>query len=130
MAVDHQTTPKPHLAITFQAHHHYPRRRIFFLRRQKNKLPTVRLGGKKPRGRVYIVKVLKKKIKWVKLQYDCMLRKLKKHYRNLIKDLVKASASVEALQQRMLMESIFAVPVMGVSFSSFPASDRPKTLLY
>ncbi|KAE8667143.1 Subtilase family protein [Hibiscus syriacus] len=130
MAVDHQTTPKPDIATTFQTHHHHPRRRIFFLRRQKNKLPTVRLGGKKQRGRVYLVKVLKKKIKWVKLQYTCMLRKLKKHYRNLIKDLVEASASVEAFQQRMFMESSFAVPVMGVSLSTFPASDRPKTLLF
>ncbi|GMI77876.1 hypothetical protein HRI_001456900 [Hibiscus trionum] len=121
MAVDHQTT------------HRHPRRRIFFIRRQNNKLPTVRLGGKKPRRRLSIMKILRKKIKWVKLQYTCMLRKVAKHYRNLIKDLVEASASIEALQQRMLIESTFAVPVTGVSFSSFTpgsASDLPKTMLF
>ncbi|KAK8608318.1 hypothetical protein V6N13_023744 [Hibiscus sabdariffa] len=128
MAVYNQTTPKPHLATT----HRHPRRRIFFIRRQNNKLPTVRLGGKKPR-RLSITKVLRKKIKWVKLQYTCMLRKLTKHYRNLVKDIVEASASVEALQQRVFMESTFAVPVMRASFSTFPpasASDLPKTLLF
>ncbi|KAG8481798.1 hypothetical protein CXB51_027215 [Gossypium anomalum] len=135
MAVDHPTTPKPslptHISTPFlwqQA-----RRRLFFLRRRNHKVPTVRLGGKKPRrGSILIVKILKK-IRWVKLQYRCMLRKLRKQYRNLIKDMVEAGANIEALQQRMFMESTFALPVMGVSFSTFPsasASDRPKTLLF
>lgn len=135
MAVDHPTTPKPslptHLSTPFQWQQ--ARRRLFFLRRRNHKVPTVRLGGKKPRrGSILIVKILKK-IRWVKLQYRCMLRKLRKQYRNLIKDMVEAGANIEALQQRMFMESTFALPVMGVSFSTFPsasASDRPKTLLF
>ncbi|XVE51847.1 hypothetical protein DITRI_Ditri02bG0074000 [Diplodiscus trichospermus] len=134
MAVDHQTTPKPppptHLATTFQSH---ARRRTFFLRR-RNKLPTVRLGGKKPRRGLYIVRVLKKmRVRWLKLQYKCMLRKLREYYRSLIKDIVEAGATVEALQQRVFMESTFAVPVMGVSFSTFlsvTASDRPRSQLF
>ncbi|XP_022724857.1 uncharacterized protein LOC111281379 [Durio zibethinus] len=134
MAVDHQqTTPKTrpqnHLATTFQCQ---ARRRIFL--RRRNKLPTVRLGGKKPRRGFFIVRVLKKmRLKWLKLQYKCMLRKLRKYYRNLIKDIVEAGATVEALQQRMFMESTFAVPVMGVSFSSFlssAGSDLPRHLFF
>ncbi|XVF74307.1 hypothetical protein PTKIN_Ptkin13bG0099900 [Pterospermum kingtungense] len=126
MAVDQQTTPKtpPQTQLS--------RRRIFL--RRCNKLPTVRLGGKKPRRGLFIVRVLKKmRLRWLKLQYTCMLRKLRKYYRNLIKDIIEAGSTVEALQQRMFMESTFAVPVMGVSFSSFPsatASDRHRPLLF
>ncbi|XWS18806.1 hypothetical protein CRYUN_Cryun32bG0076600 [Craigia yunnanensis] len=122
MAVDQQTTPKTspltHLATTCQ----YQARRRILLRR-RNKLPAVRLGGKKPRQGLFIVRVLKKmRLRWLKLQYTCMLRKIRKYYRNLIKDIVEAGATEEALQQRMLMESTFAVPVMGASFSSFPSA--------
>ncbi|OMO70673.1 hypothetical protein CCACVL1_18729 [Corchorus capsularis] len=130
MAVDQQNTPKTpfktHLSTAPQSH--LTRRRLIFLRR-RNKLPTVRLGGKKPRRGLFIVKVLKKiRLKWLKLQYTCMLRNLRNYYRNLIKDIIEAGATVEAMQQRMFMESTFAVPVMGVSFASFPsASDRGRT---
>ncbi|XWS20063.1 hypothetical protein CRYUN_Cryun31cG0069300 [Craigia yunnanensis] len=134
MAVDHQTTPKPspqtHLANTFRCQ---ARWRTFFLHR-RNKLPTVRLGGKKPRRGLFIVRVLKKmRLRWLKLQYTCMLRKLRKYYSNLIKDIVEAGEAVEGLQQRVFMESAFAVPVMGVSFSSFPSatgSDRSRPLFF
>ncbi|XP_021295057.1 uncharacterized protein LOC110424727 [Herrania umbratica] len=133
MAVDQQATHKiptrTSLATTFQCQ---ARRRIFL--RRRNKMPTVRLGGKKPRRGLFIVRILKKmRLRWLKLQYTCMLRNLGKYYRNLIKDIVEAGASVEALQQRMFMESTFAVPVMGVSFSSFPSatgSDRPRALFF
>ncbi|XVE88617.1 hypothetical protein DITRI_Ditri19aG0083900 [Diplodiscus trichospermus] len=133
MAVDQHTTANApsqnHLATTFQRQ---SRRRIFL--RRRNKLPTVRLGGKKPRRGLFLVRVLKKmRLRWLKLQYTCMLRKLRKYYRNLIKDIVEAGATVEALQQRMFMESTFAVPVMGVSFSSFPSAtgaDRPRPLFF
>ncbi|XVF27074.1 hypothetical protein REPUB_Repub14bG0075100 [Reevesia pubescens] len=134
MAVDQQTTtkrpPQTHLATKYQCHQ--ARRRIFL--RRRNKLPTVRLGGKKPRRGLFIVKVLKKmRLRWLKLQYTCMLRKLRKYYRNMIKNIVEAGSAVEAFQQRMFMESTFAIPVMGVSFSSFPSatgSDRPRPLLF
>ncbi|MBA0807643.1 hypothetical protein Gohar_023436 [Gossypium harknessii] len=136
MAVDHNKTTKPpsqtHLATSFQCQ---ARRRIFFLRlRHHNKLPTVRLGGKKPRRGLSIARVLKKmRLRWLKLRYACMLRKIKKYYRDLIKDIVEAGSTVEALQQRMFMESTFAIPVMGVSFATVPsatASDRPRPLFF
>ena len=80
------------------------------------------------------MRVLKKmRLRWLKLQYTLMLRKLMKYYKNLIKDIVEAGVAVEVLQQRMFMESTFAVPVMGASFSSFPSatgSDRLRPLLF
>ncbi|GMI91732.1 hypothetical protein HRI_002842500 [Hibiscus trionum] len=137
MAVDQRNTAtKPprqtHLATASQCH---ARRRIFFIRPRRNKLPTVRLGGgKKPRRWVFAVRVLKKmKLRWLKLQYTCMLRKMKKYYRDLIKDIVEAGSTVEALHQRMFMESTFAVPVMGVSFANYPSatrSDRPRPYFF
>ncbi|KAE8656225.1 Subtilase family protein [Hibiscus syriacus] len=43
----------------------------------------------------------------------------------IIKDIVEAGSTVEALQQRMFMESAFAAPVMGVSVASYPYATRP-----
>ncbi|KAE8688627.1 Subtilase family protein [Hibiscus syriacus] len=130
------TTSKPprqtHVATASQCH---APRRVFFLRlRRHKKLPTVRLGGKKPRRGLLIVKVLKKmRLRWLRLQYSCMLRKMKKYYDDLVKDLVEAGSTVEALHQRMFMESTFAVPVMGVSFANYPSatgSDRPRPCFF
>ncbi|GMI82167.1 hypothetical protein HRI_001886000 [Hibiscus trionum] len=135
MAVDQPTTTKPprptHLATAsqFQA-----RRRVFFLRLRRHNKPTVRLGGKKPRRGLFVVKFLKKmRLRWLKLQYTCMLRKMKKYYKGLVKELVEAGSAVEALNQRMFLESTFAVPVMGVSFTNYPSatgSDRPRPYFF
>ncbi|XWS16151.1 hypothetical protein CRYUN_Cryun34aG0060900 [Craigia yunnanensis] len=62
------------------------------------------------------------RLRWLKLQYAFMLRKLMKYYKNLIEDIVVAGVTVEALQQRMLMGSTFASPATSVSFSSFPSA--------
>ncbi|XVF86917.1 hypothetical protein PTKIN_Ptkin18bG0079300 [Pterospermum kingtungense] len=129
MALDHQTTLKPPpqtpLVTTFQ---HHARRRTFYLRRRENNkhLPTVRLGGNKPRRGLFIVRTLKKlRLRWLKLQYTCMLRKLRKYYKNLIKDIVEAAATVEAIQRPMFTESTFDVSVMGASWSTFTSATRP-----
>ncbi|KAK8641911.1 hypothetical protein V6N13_011279 [Hibiscus sabdariffa] len=139
MAVDQRTTTttKPprqaYLATTSQCQ---ARLKIFLLRPRRNKLPTVRLGGrgKKPRRGLFVARALKKmKPKWLKLQYTCMLRKMKKYYRDLIKDIAEAGSAVEALHQRMFMESTFVVPVMGVSFANYPSatgSDRPRPYFF
>ncbi|KAL5822353.1 hypothetical protein ACOSQ3_020261 [Xanthoceras sorbifolium] len=114
-----------------------PTRRRVFLRRRK--LPVVRLGGgggktKNHRRGVFLVRMFRKvRLRWLKLHYTFMLRKLKEHYHQLVKDMKEAGASLETFQQRILMETSFAVPVMGVSFSSFPSvagSDRPRSLIY
>ncbi|EXC32308.1 hypothetical protein L484_008171 [Morus notabilis] len=53
---------------------------------RRRKLPSVRLGGKKPR-RALARMFRRIRLRWLKLQYMCMMRKLKEFYRNLIKDM-------------------------------------------
>ncbi|XP_021638878.2 uncharacterized protein LOC110634247 [Hevea brasiliensis] len=122
-----QNTSQTHLSTSFPR---WPTHRRISLRRRK--LPSVRLGGKKPRRGFFLLKMLRKmRLRWLKLHYSCMLRKLKEYYRNLIKDVIDAGATIEAYQQRLVMEASFAVPVMGLSFSSYPSmagSDRPRSI--
>ncbi|KAL6144456.1 hypothetical protein ACLB2K_055149 [Fragaria x ananassa] len=98
---------------------------------RRRKLPMARLGGKKPPRAVMLVRMFRKiRLRWLKLKYLCMLKKLKESYKNMVKDLMEAGASIETFQQRIFMETTFAIP-MGVSLSSYPSipgSDRPRTL--
>ncbi|KAK2651980.1 hypothetical protein Ddye_011836 [Dipteronia dyeriana] len=128
--------PKPnHQALTAVTGLRLPltRRRVFLRRR---KLPVVRLGGttKKSRRGVFLVRMFRKvRLRWLRLHYTCMIKKLKEYYLQMVKDIKDAGASLETFQQRILMEASFAVPVMGVSLSSFPSvagSDRPRSLIY
>ncbi|CAI9753724.1 unnamed protein product [Fraxinus pennsylvanica] len=107
------------------SHHHstptfrWPNRcKISFRRR---KLATIRLGGKKSRGRFLLMRVFRRvKMRWLKLKQSFMLKKLKEYYQNLIKDIVDGSGTIESFQQRLLLETSFAIPVMGHSFNSYP----------
>ncbi|XP_027337927.1 uncharacterized protein LOC113851603 [Abrus precatorius] len=106
------------------------RRRVSLFRRRK--VQTVRLGGKKPRRRIFgLLRIFRRmRVRWLKLQYVRMLKRLKEHYRNLVKDLVEAGATIETFHQRLFMESTFAIPV-GVNLSTYPSrfgSDRPRTI--
>lgn len=93
----------------------------WFLRRGRPRQPTIRLGGKKPRGGFFLTRLCKKaKVKWMKMEHLCMLKKLKKFYKSLVKDIIEGSATIESFQQRLLLETSFAVPVMGLSFNTFP----------
>ncbi|XP_057786729.1 uncharacterized protein LOC131004135 [Salvia miltiorrhiza] len=93
------------------------------LRRGRPRLPTVRLGGRKPRGR--LLRLCKKaKLKWVKLKYLSMLKKIKKYYQGLVRDMIEGSGSIESFQQRILLETSFAVPVMGLSFNAYPSTNQ------
>lgn len=98
---------------------------------RRRKLPMARLGGKKPPRAVILVRMFRKiRLRWLKLKYLCMLKKLKESYKNMVKDLVEAGATLETFQQRIFMETTFAIP-LGVSLSSYPSlpgSDRPRTL--
>ncbi|CAN0877699.1 hypothetical protein LINGRAHAP2_LOCUS12041 [Linum grandiflorum] len=58
------------------------------------------------------------RLRWLKLQF---FKRLKEYYKGLVKDIIDAGATMEAYQQRMLMETSLAVP-MGVSFSGFRAA--------
>ena len=92
--------------------------------RRRTKLPTVRLGGaggKKPRRRFFLVRPWRRvKLRALKHKYICMVKKLKDYYGGLVKELMEAGGAMEPFQQRILIETSFAVPVMGLSFNSFP----------
>ncbi|PON83577.1 hypothetical protein TorRG33x02_206290 [Trema orientale] len=132
MAIDHELLHQ-NLALL------NPNRRVarqgIPLRRRK--LPMVRLGGKRPRRAVVLIRWLRRirLRRWLKLHYLRMLKKLKETYRNLVKDMAAAGASLETFHHRVFLESSFALPVMGVSFTGYPAghvgpgSDRPTRTL-
>ncbi|KAL3720794.1 hypothetical protein ACJRO7_005580 [Eucalyptus globulus] len=117
------TTTTTHMAA---APRRPPRRRTIFLRRRK--LTTVRLGGRRPRRGLFLLNLWRKmRLRWLKLRYSCALKKLKAYYRSVVADIIEAGASVEALQQRMLMEATCAVPVMGLN--SFPSVARHRAII-
>ncbi|KAL2336424.1 hypothetical protein Fmac_010870 [Flemingia macrophylla] len=104
-----------------------PRRRVALIRRRK--VQTVRLGGKK-RRRGLLGMFRSMRLKWLRLQYVRMLKRLKEHYRNVVKELVEAGPTIEAVHQRVFMESTFAIP-LGVNLSTYPSrfpSHRPPTI--
>uniref|UniRef100_A0A7C8YAU7 Uncharacterized protein n=1 Tax=Opuntia streptacantha TaxID=393608 RepID=A0A7C8YAU7_OPUST len=91
-------------------------------RRGKKRLPVVRLGTRRTQqgrrfsfGRVF----RRIRLRWLRLKYSCMLKRLKQYYKSVIKDIVEGSASVEAYhRQRVLMES----SSMGMAHLTFGAS--------
>ncbi|KAI9102915.1 hypothetical protein K1719_023354 [Acacia pycnantha] len=85
---------------------HKPRRG--FALRRRRVMKTQRLGGKKPRRRMGAA---------LGDMFRKMKVKLKECYRNVVKDIAEAGASVEMFQQRLLMETSLVVPI-GITFSS------------
>ncbi|KAL6496927.1 hypothetical protein OROGR_028856 [Orobanche gracilis] len=101
-------------AITFRWNLH---------RRRRQRLPIARLGGENPRRGSFAASLCKKvKLKWVRVKYLTLLRKLKKYYDSCVKDLMGGSGAIESFQQRMLLETSFAIPVMGLSLNAYPSS--------
>ncbi|KAF5177411.1 hypothetical protein FRX31_033001 [Thalictrum thalictroides] len=96
-------------------------RRFIWYRRRK--VQSIRLGGKKKMRKGFVlVRLLKKvKLKWLKVQYSYMLKRLKNYYLSVVKDLIEAGATLETLQQRVMMEASFAIPVMTVSAVTVPS---------
>ncbi|GER45045.1 hypothetical protein STAS_21971 [Striga asiatica] len=82
--------------------------------RRRRRLPSVRLGGKKPGLRFSFARACRKvKLNWLRVKYAFMLRKLRSYYASLLKDLVEERGTIESFQQRMYMEHSLAVPVLG-----------------
>ncbi|XP_069154896.1 uncharacterized protein [Solanum lycopersicum] len=98
-----------------------PRRKFSF---RKKKLPTVRLGGGKNnnnRRRFSVAKLFRRvKLRWLKSQYTCLLKKMREYYQSAVKDIMENGGALDSFQQRLLLETSFAVPVMGLSFNTFP----------
>lgn len=74
----------------------------------------VRLGGEKKPLRGFILVKLFRRVKLKRI-----LKKLKQYYRSLVKDIVEGGGALESVQQRLILEASFAVPVMGLSFNTF-----------
>ncbi|KAF4368916.1 hypothetical protein F8388_021528 [Cannabis sativa] len=113
-----------------------PNRRHGIPLRRRKKLPRVRLGGKRPRRVAVLIEKLRKiRLRWLKIHYKSILKKLKETYKNMIKDLAEAGGSLDTYQRRVFLESSFALPIMGVSTSSFSTcvsplgSNRSRTLV-
>lgn len=122
MATDHEAPSKPQGS---SAPRWDSRRKRSFPRRKR--LPVIRLGGgpaaaKQRRGPSLVRLMRRIKLRWLKLRYFFTLKKLKQYYRSMVKDFVEAGATLETFQQRILMETSFAVPVLGVSFSTYPSA--------
>ncbi|KAK3030954.1 hypothetical protein RJ639_036692 [Escallonia herrerae] len=89
--------------------------------RRRRKVPTVRLGGKKTRRGFFLVRLLRRvRVRWLRLKNSCMLKKLKDYYHSLVQDLIDGGGTVESFQQRLFLETSFGVPVMGLTFNTFP----------
>ncbi|KAL3632075.1 hypothetical protein CASFOL_025059 [Castilleja foliolosa] len=89
--------------------------------KRRQRLPIVRLGGLKPRRGFFLTRLCKKaKLKWLRVKYMNMAKKLKKYYESLVKEILEGGRTIESFQQRMLLEASFAIPVMGLSFNSYP----------
>ncbi|CAA0821156.1 Unknown protein [Striga hermonthica] len=110
-----QTPINRHPATTF---------RWTLRRRRRPRLPTAQLGGKK-RG-FFIPRLCRKaKLKWMRVKYmKLMLKKIKKYYLSFVEDLMEGGRAIESFQQRMLLESSFAVPALGLSFNSYPSTSE------
>ncbi|GAY38433.1 hypothetical protein CUMW_036670 [Citrus unshiu] len=110
MALDSPASPLNPNQTHWAALIRRPANRRLLLRRRKP--PVIRLGGKKPRRGIFLVRILRRiRLRCLKLHYACMLRKLKKYYTQLVKDIRDASATLESFQQRLFMETTFGVPV-------------------
>ncbi|CAL0323132.1 unnamed protein product [Lupinus luteus] len=96
-----------------------PRHSISLRRR---KVQAIRLGEKKlpRRGMVRrLVRIFgRMRLKWLKLQYFRMLKKLKEHYQNMLKELVEAGNTIETV---LFTESTNLIPSGGIVISSCPS---------
>ncbi|KAJ4917954.1 Uncharacterized protein Rs2_03504 [Raphanus sativus] len=102
-------------------------RRKIHIRRRKSQV--VRLGGNNNvvrRGGFSLKKMVRKmKLRWLRLHYVRLVKKINGFYRNLVKEFLDAGAELEAIQKRMAVEpASFAVPGFGLSFASMSVHDR------
>ncbi|KZV37699.1 hypothetical protein F511_28621 [Dorcoceras hygrometricum] len=99
------------------------------LRRGRKRLPTVRLGGRTPRRGFSLARLCRRvKLRWLKVKYLCILKKLKKYYDSFVRDMLEGSIAMESFHHRMALEASFAIPVMGLSFN--PTTHAPNRPVY
>lgn len=108
--VRHHSPSSPTSTAKYYTSRSPVRRRLYSFRRRR--LPTVRLGGKKPR--FLMARAFRRvKMRSLKIKLCLMIKKLKAYCRNLSKDIFESAGTIDAIQQRMIFETGFAIPVMG-----------------
>lgn len=99
-----------------------PRRKISFRRRKK--LPVVQLGAgeTKRRRRSFLVRIFRRVrlLKRLKLQYLRMVQKIKEYYWSAVNDILENQEAIDAYQRRLQLETSFAIPLFGLSLTTFP----------
>lgn len=92
------------------------RRGIHF---QRRRIPVAQLGGKRSGRLVAWGRMLRKiRLRRVKLKFIAMVKKMKKYYTKFVKDVMEAGAYTDSYQHRLLLETSFAIPIMGLSLST------------
>lgn len=108
------------MAESYGDHQEELRRRGIQFRRRR-KMAVARLGGKRS-GRIMAWGRIVRKIrlKWVKMKCIEMVKKMKKYYKKLMKDIMEGGAYgyADSYQHRLLLETSFAIPILGVSLST------------
>ncbi|KAG7018218.1 hypothetical protein SDJN02_20086, partial [Cucurbita argyrosperma subsp. argyrosperma] len=89
------------------------------MRFRRRRMPVARLGGKRSGRLVAWGRMLRKiRLRWVKLKCIAMVKKMKEYYTRLMKDIIEAGAYAHSYQHRVLLETSFAIPILGVSLST------------
>ncbi|WMV22513.1 hypothetical protein MTR67_015898 [Solanum verrucosum] len=89
---------------------------------RRKKLPVVEVeaGGKKHRQKVSPVKIFRRDgLKGKKLQYLSM-KKIKECYWLAVNDILEGHQATDTFEGRFIVDTSFAIPMMGLSFPSFP----------
>ncbi|KAL5995100.1 Lox2p [Asimina triloba] len=92
-------------------------------RPRRRRLPSVRLGGRKKRGgakSTFFVayRALKRlKLRWLRLRYARVLKKLRALYTSVVEDFAESGAALDALQKRIMFETFYTVPMMPMSLA-------------
>lgn len=94
------------------------------LRRKKFPVVQAEAGGKKHGRKFSPVKIFRRdRLKGKKLQ--CIsLKKIKECYWLAVNDILEGHQAIHTFQQQLVVNTSFAIPVMGLSFTTFP-NHRP-----
>ncbi|XP_058079456.1 uncharacterized protein LOC131227681 [Magnolia sinica] len=91
---------------------------------KRRKRPSIRLGRKKrrTRGGFFLLRAFRRlRLRWLRLKYSYMLKKLKAFYSSVVKDLIEAGATMEVIQKRIMLDTYFTLPIMPMSVAGVPS---------
>ncbi|KAK9101550.1 hypothetical protein Scep_024980 [Stephania cephalantha] len=107
-------------------------------RKPRRRITSVRLGGNKHRSTTHkgwaelagaSMKVMYKRyvnIRWLKLQYWIMLKRLKEYYYSVIRDLIDAGATMSTIMNTITTENYRGVPMVGAGAGAAAALAVPS----